>query len=579
MVSLLEFSLRSILLALSFYGYLQVLSKQIRIEIAVSLLLSSIGSLLFVAGMQNMLQETTFLVFSGGVYLACRSVRKKESPFALLSPGVCFFFAGSAVLLYFIYGVKFEVYDDFSHWATAAKVLAQYDRFPNATNTDISFTSYPLGTASFIYYITKIVGISSEWIQCYTQNILILSMILSIFAFVSNVYALIAAVVISVFMVVSNAAIVTLCVDTLLTVTAVAAFSFCLYYKEELQKKIWYLLPYAVFLIIIKNSGIIFAVFLYMYVAYCFLKSDVGLKTLFVHMLITVAVLFFWQKHVDLVYNEGMMGRHSLSLSYSVSVFGEKTQEELLYTIRSVLESTFSLSNRMVYLIAIGFPVLLVLSYVLKIDTSPIKQVYAFTVVFYLIYQIGLLGMYLFNMPSFGAWSSVTEPLPSYIRYHDMMVDFAAGLFCICTFSVMSQFKVHGNLHILQALVAVSAIVVMFYTVNPYLGYYIRYTQPGGDRQKMDTLIEDYHIQKDRRYFVLISDERNDGGYLENLARYLLEPRDMAVCSPDRMEIWLEYNCLKLYDYYILYDQTPETVAFFEENFQTSESVICTSKY
>lgn len=237
MVSLLEFSLRCILLALSLYGYLQFLSKQIRIEIAVSLLLSTIGSLMFVAGMQNMLQEMTFLIFGGGVYLAYRSIREKESPFALLSPGVCFFFAGSAVLLYFIYGVKFEVYDDFSHWATAAKVLAQYDRFPNATNTDISFTSYPLGTASFIYYITKIVGISSEWIQCYTQNILILSMILSIFAFVSNVYALIAAVVISVFMVVSNAAIVTLCVDTLLTVTAVAAFSFCLYYKEELQKK------------------------------------------------------------------------------------------------------------------------------------------------------------------------------------------------------------------------------------------------------------------------------------------------------------------------------------------------------
>lgn len=573
MVSLLEFSLRCLLLAVSLYGYLQFLSKQIRIEIAVSLLLSAIGSLMFVAGMQNMLQEMTILILGGGLYLTYRSVRKKESPFALLSPGVCFFFVGSAVLLYFIYGMKFSVYDDFSHWATAAKVLAQYDRFPNAANAAVSFTSYPLGSASFIYYITKVLGISSEWIQCYTQNILILSMVLSIFAFASGVYAWIAAVIISVFMMVSNAAIVTLCVDTLLTVTTIAAFSFCLYYKEELPKKVWYLLPYTIFLISIKNSGILFVVFIYAYIAYSFLKSKTSLKTLVFHILLTFSVLFFWQKHVNLVFDEGMMSRHSLSFSYCASVFESKTQESLLLTIRCFLENTFSLSNRMLYLVAIGFPLLLILAVILKLDTLPIKEIYVFTVVFYCSYQIGLLGMYLFNMPP------SLEPLPSYIRYHDMMVDFAAGMFCISAFSVMSQFNINRNLHILRALTASVVLVIMFFAVNPYLGYYIRYEQNGGDRHTMDTLIDDYHIQKDRRYFFLVSDERNDGGYLSFMTYYLLDPRDASACSPASMENWLEDNCLKHYDYFILFDQTPDTVRFFEENFQTSERVICTSKW
>lgn len=573
MVSLLEFGLRSLLLALSFYGYLQVLSKRIRIEIAVSVLLSAIGAVMFLAGMGNMLQEMTILIFCGGLYLTYRSIRKKESPFVLLSPGICFFFVGSAVLLYFVYGMKFEAYDDFSHWATAAKSLAEYDRFPNASNTDISFTSYPLGSASFIYYITKILGISSEWIQCYTQNILILSLVVSIFAFASGLYALIAAAVVAVFMVVSNVAIVALHVDTLLTVTAVAAFSFCLYYKDELPEKIWYLLPYTVFLISIKNSGILFVVFLYAYIAYRFLKSNTSLKPLLVHILITFAVLFFWQKHVKLVYADGMMGRHSLSLSYCISIFTSKTHEEILLTIRSFFESTFSHSGGMVCLIAIGFPLLLILGFTLKTDTSMIKQIYVFTIVFYCVYQVGLLGMYLFNMPS------SADPLPSYIRYHDMMVDFAGGLFCMCAVSTMSQFKAKGSPHILRVTLAAVVIAIMFYVADPYLEYYARYTQPTGDRQKMDTLIEDYHIQKDRRYFILVSDERQDGNYLHFMAQYLLSPRDLEICSPASMEAWLENHCLRLYDYYILFEETPETLKFFEENFHTSEAVLCTSKY
>ena len=573
MVSLLEFSLRAALLALSFYGYLQFLRKQIRVELALSVLFSGIGSVMFLAGLFNMLQETTLVIFASGLYLTCRSVRKKESPLKLLTPGTCFFLIGCVVLLYLLYGVKFDIYDDFSHWATAAKAVAQFDRFPNASNTDVTYTSYPLGSAVFIYYITKILGISSEWIQCYAQNVLTLSMIVSLFAFASGVYGVLLAAVVSVFMVVSNTSLNTLCVDTLLTMITAAAFSFCLYYREELPSKLWYLLPYTVFLLAVKNSGTLFVVFLYAYLAYCFRGSKTDLWTLLAHMLLTFAVLYFWQKHVKQVYDSGMMSRHSLSLSYCASVFGEKNREEVLYIIRSFAEETFSLSNRMVYLAAIGFPLLLAAASLMKLDTSLIRRIYVFAVVFYCVYQIGLLGMYLFNMPP------TTERLPSYARYHDMMVDLAAGLFCLCVLWTMSQCPAEGKPRILQVLTAVAGGVVLFCVINPYTAYFTRYTQPGADRQKIDALIGEYDIQKDRSYFILVSDERQDGGYLEYLAQYLLEPRDLQVCSPASMEGWLEYHCLKHYDYFILFEQTPETAGFFEETFQTSEPVLYTPKW
>lgn len=95
----------------------------------------------------------------------------------------------------------------------------------------------------------------------------------------------------------------------------------------------------------------------------------------------------------------------------------------------------------------------------------------------------------------------------------------------------------------------------------------------------MDALIEDYHIEKDRRYFIVVSDERVDNGYLYLMTYFLLEPREVQICTPETLEDWLENYCLRLYDYYILFEETPETVAFFEETFQTSERVLCTSKY
>lgn len=573
MVSLMEFALRGMFLVLSMYGYLQFLRKRVRVELAIPLLFSSIGAVMFLAGMQNMLQEMTLLIFGTGLYLSYRSVRQKESPFTLLTPGVCFFLMGCAFLVYLIYGTRFYLFDDFSHWGTVAKAIAQYDRFPNASNIDVTYTSYPLGSASFIYYITKILGISSEWIQCYAQAVLALGMAVSIFAFSSGVYGVIFAAAVSVFMLVSNMPLTCLCVDTLLPMITLAAFAFCLYYREDLRDKVWYLLPHAIFLISIKNSGILFAVFIYLYMAYCFRKSGISLQVLLVHILLAAAVLLLWQKHVKLVYADGMMSRHSLSLSYCASVLTEKTPEEIWFTIRCFLENTFSLSNTIVYLFGIGFPLLLISGRVLKIDMSSVKQVYAVTVLLYGIYQIGLIGMYLFNMPPSG------EPLPSYERYHDSMVAFSAGLFSICILSVLSQIRsVRGN-HAVQVLLAAVSIAVAFYVLDPGLQYYVRNTYAGEDRESMDALIEEYHIEKDRRYFIVVSDDRVDNGYLHLMTWFLLEPRDVQMCTPESLEGWLEYNCLRLYDYYILFDETPETVAFFEETFQTSERVLCTSKY
>lgn len=70
---------RLLLLAVSLYGYLRYLEKKVRIEFAVGILLSGIGSILFMAGIIHILREMAWLVFAIGLCLAAQSVRSEKN--------------------------------------------------------------------------------------------------------------------------------------------------------------------------------------------------------------------------------------------------------------------------------------------------------------------------------------------------------------------------------------------------------------------------------------------------------------------------------------------------------------------
>lgn len=76
--------------------------------------------------------------------------------------------------------------DDFSHWGQVAKIKIENDCMPNFKNAElIWFQSYPLGSASFIYYIYKVIGFS-EGHMIWAQILLELSSINTFFAYVKK---------------------------------------------------------------------------------------------------------------------------------------------------------------------------------------------------------------------------------------------------------------------------------------------------------------------------------------------------------------------------------------------------------
>ena len=202
------FLVRLFMLLLSCYGYIQYMHKTVRLELCIGLLFSGIGSVLFLAGILNLLVETTWVIWLGGLVLAGQSIKMKECPKNVMSLGVFFFLGLACFLLFLLRGSAFTHYDNFSHWGLVSQLVSQQGRFPNYSDNLILFTSYPLGSASFIFYITETLGRSAEWVQMYAQAILISGMLVSLFTFARNPVQAFVTAICSVFLLCGNICIV-----------------------------------------------------------------------------------------------------------------------------------------------------------------------------------------------------------------------------------------------------------------------------------------------------------------------------------------------------------------------------------
>ena len=175
--------IRLLILVISFYGYIQTVQKKVKLEFSIGIIFSAIGSTMFLAGILNIMKEAAILICLFGIVLAIQSVYKREKIQSIICTGTIFFLVTCVFFAFLLYGNKFLDYDNFSHWALVEKTLLSKNRFPNFMDSNIMFQSYPPGSASYIYYISKITGIHSEWMQMYAQTTLMSGSLINLFAF------------------------------------------------------------------------------------------------------------------------------------------------------------------------------------------------------------------------------------------------------------------------------------------------------------------------------------------------------------------------------------------------------------
>lgn len=139
-------------------------------------------TVLFCAGILNVLPLAVVGMYGMGIILAAFYLYTdfknvihtyKNAGYAFLAVAVC-------LLLIACKGHIFTEYDNFSHWALVVKSMLLTNRFPSFEDALVAFKEYPLGSASFIYYVCKLVS-TSEPIQMFAQGFMLLCFILPVF--------------------------------------------------------------------------------------------------------------------------------------------------------------------------------------------------------------------------------------------------------------------------------------------------------------------------------------------------------------------------------------------------------------
>ena len=557
---------RLIILLLSLYGFLQEIASRIKVEFAFGILFASIGSSMFFAGILNILPEMAAAICILGLWFAFRSFRRMDSIRNVLNSGTVFFIMACVGFALLLHRSIFTHYDNFSHWALATKVLLEKDRFPNYTDINIMFQSYPLGYASFIYYITKILDIRTEWIQMFAQSMFMCGVLTSLVAFTKNWQQKLLAAVGCFFLLAGNTNFTDLLVDTLLPVTAIGAIAFCIYYRDSLFEKVWWVLPYSVYLVTIKNSGMFFSLVILAYLM-CLVRSRKDGAKCLLQAAASFGTLLLWQKHVDLVFDDGMMSYHSMSIDYFEKTLDGKNQEDIASIFRAFTEEMISFSNPVLFVAGI-----LILAYILHSLGVKRKMTGTVILVFaaYLSYQVMMFGMYLLTMPRREALQ-----LAEYARYHDTILIFVAGIALI---AVLQGMDLNEKWHI-RGIAALMTMACLYFGVTPVLSYYTR-QDPNADvrgmfRLQYEALIEEYNIQPNCRYALLIRADPNSfyTGFLKYVTRYLLDPKAVTIEAVDEFNM---EETASQYDYLIVFDTTEDVVSYMSENYpgQASQRVI-----
>lgn len=536
---------RLLLLALSCCGYLQFLKKYVRPELAIGLLFSTIGSVLFLVGILNLLKEAALLIWLGGLVLFFRSLRKKVPFSGILTCGTVFFLLGCLFFLYLFPGSRVQHHDSFIHWALVAKIITQQGRFPVGTDANVLFASYPVGSACFLFYVTQALGLTSEWVLMFAQAMLMLGMLTGLFVFAKGPWQNLATGVCCLFLLCGNSRLTELMVDSLLPITALNAVALCVYFRQDLRRMPWILLPYAVFLVSIKNSGFFFAAILYGYVWYLLRKEPFSRKTWLILLGVPVAAFFLWQKHVSLVFPAGMLSKHAMSLSNYSHVLHEKNLREMLEIALEIGKKVFSLDNRALWLLVPTFLTCLLWQRLNKASAGPLRRATVLAAVSYGLYLLGTYAMYLISMPL-----QESLILASYSRYHRTILLFVSGIVCLGLLQSLNLAQTPKK--VFRVLVPLAALVLCFAAVNPNLTLLRRQDYTGSNRHKFDTLIALYEIPEGKDYLILTTEENYYANELPYMAAYLLSSHQVVV----ERDTDFQENQLADYDYLIVFEET-----------------------
>ena len=347
-------------------------------------------------------------------------------PLTLLDPAVIFLIIGTVWIRFITVSRGLSNPDDFSHWFRMCKVMFYDNSYP--VTPEIGFSTYPPGTATWIYIVTKSFGFSIA--NSFTaQAVINMASVSTLFVVVSECKDRLKKVLISVgaavtFVLLTSVAVSTLSLAVDGTLGMVALASLVFIYETEFKEKKdnMFLMLILFFLVIVKFSGLFFAVA----ALSLFLLLKKGSRLSFVLCAaVPLALSILYRIRNSFIYTDINTSRQASSVERFTALLHDKSPDLIWSVLKNVFVQSVSFMSgypqiTLVWAAFLGFVLLIILE---KKKEAKFWLKYLFII--YWIYVLFMFLMYVFSMSVEEA-----EGLGSFYRYMGTIAILIGGIFC-----------------------------------------------------------------------------------------------------------------------------------------------------
>lgn len=466
-MSFVQIVLSGCVLGISLLGYFLLLKKSIGDilgdEFFPGLIIAFISVIMVFAGILNIMYYAAWAVlFVGLVYFAGSIIKHPKNIKGIISLTIFFVLLFAVVLTRMYHGALATHYDDFSHWLTVIKSMVLSDSLPSFKTNMVTFSAYPTGVASFIYYIMRFL-VFRESIALILQGLMILCFILPLFSFVNRKSIISWVVIISAFIAIVSCFYVwgTLLVDDMLAAVGIYLVALVWKFVKTKSKDYWIIAILSVFTVLIKNSGFFFIVI--PYIMYMVLNRRNNNKSNIIGvtssaLLVPAFAFWLWLRHVDLVFSAGTSSKHAVNVTSYFSSINKQSLTELVDRLHLILQRMLDLSNENVRQLFIAIVIMAVLSVAFRIT----KNNYSFRIVafgvFYSIMVYVFWGISLWLMYSTSMHGGERNSLAGFDRYMSTAVILVYGILYIHL--LLAVQNISFNLRSMTGAVATVAVVL-----------------------------------------------------------------------------------------------------------------------
>ena len=515
--------LRAALLCLSFFGLCAAARDTLKLHrfIAPYFVASSIICVLMFAGMLHVLKYGFYLLYFGGFAGAIAALAKRllrRERLALRRSDGYLIAIGALVLIYIIWRLGpsyLHERDDLSHWSIVARHLLKTDAFPDASAVSVTFQSYPVGAAAFIYYVCRTLG-NQEGLWLIAQNVLYVLLFMPMLAHVRGNRKWILPVLTALFVLLfkHTRPMESLYVDWLLSFFGFGSVAAVLYHRDEPFQALLCALPGAIAVTLFKNSGIFFAA-----VTGCALGIAVsgrkgrrfGWLCFLICMAASVVAFLLWNLHVKQVFPAGLETKHAVSLTTYAARLGSKDLSLILRTFKKMvmqwLQPDFYQIQGLLFILLGSLSMYLTARRrpELRIHLKPSLQAFGLILIAYAAWYLMLYMTYIFSMQA-----SEARSLAAFDRYNGTGLLLMEGLSLIVLLDFFARDELAPRVHPTALCAgAVAAILLTSALVKPgdYLyWFYPELTQRRVTRcdfrQTAYDFMQEYDLPQDRCYLV-----------------------------------------------------------------------------